>query len=141
MAEIEGEYCEADGYKRDKNGVLRDSNGRIVKGSAPVNPGGRPKGIGYIREIAQNYTEDAIQELYSIMTGAEKDRDRLEAAKYLLDRGWGKPSTSVEVQHENGDSQTKMIELSKLSKDQLAQLEDMIDIAKESQSEDDEDAS
>jgi hypothetical protein len=131
MAEVEGTFI-------DKNGCKRDSNGRLVAGSKTPNPSGRPKGIGYVREIAQNYTEDAIRELYSIMTTSEKDRDRLEAAKYLLDRGWGKPSTSVEIQHENGDSQTKMIELSKLSKDQLEQLEDMIDIAKESQGEGDE---
>ena len=140
MAEIEGEYQEANesGYKKDKKGVLRDSQGRVVKGSKPVNPGGRPKGVGIVREIAQQYTEESIEKLREIMHNADKPRDQLEAAKYLLDRGWGKPATSVEVQRDNGESETKMIELSKLSRDQLDNLQDMMDIAYEAKSEDDE---
>jgi len=139
MADIEGDYQESNGHKRDKNGVLRDEKGRIVKGSGPLNPVGHPKTVAHIRELAQEWTEEAIEKLGWHMRNAEKDRDQIEAARELLNRGWGKPSTSVEIQHENGDSQSKLIELSKLSKDQLEQLETMIDIAREQQG-DDEDA-
>jgi len=131
MAEIEGTFI-------DKNGCTRDAQGKLVKGSKPPNPSGRPKGAAVVRELAQTYTEDAMRELYRVMTEAEKDRDRMEAAKYILDRGWGKPATSVEVQRDNGESETKMIELSKLSRDQLDNLQDMMDIAYEAKSEDDD---
>ena len=131
MADIEGTFV-------DKNGITRYSDGRMVKGTKAPNPGGRPKGVGIVREIAQQYTEESIEKLREIMHNADKPRDQLEAAKYLLDRGWGKPATSVEVQRDNGESETKMIELSKLSRDQLDNLQDMMDIAYEAKSEDDE---
>lgn len=121
----------------DKNGVERDSKGRIQKGAKTPNPGGLPKNVSEVRKIAQQWTEESIEQLGYIMRHAEKDRDRIEAAKYLLDRGYGKPSTSVEVQHDSGGVEQKTIELSKLSRHQLEQLEDMIDLAKDSNEESD----
>jgi len=123
MADYEGTYI-------DKNGCTRDAGGKLVKGTKAPNPSGRPKGAHIVRELAQTYTEDAIQELHSIMTGAEKDRDRLEAAKYILDRGWGKPATSVEVQRDSGESQIHTIDLSKLSTEELDSLQGMIGVAR-----------
>jgi hypothetical protein len=121
----------------DKNGVTRDSNGKMMKGTKAPNPSGLPKNVSEVRKIAQQWTEESIEQLGHIMRHAEKDRDRIEAAKYLLDRGYGKPSTSVEVQHDSGNVEQKTIELSKLSRHQLEQLEDMIDLAKDDAEESD----
>ena len=128
MAEIEGTFI-------DKNGCTRDAQGKLVKGSKPPNPSGRPKGAAVVRELAQTYTEDAMRELYRVMTEADKDRDRMEAAKYILDRGWGKPATSVEVQRENGESQIHSVDLTKLTAEELDNLEGLIGVARSVQSE------
>ena len=62
------------------------------------NPGGRPKEIGHVRELARQHTDDAIQTLVEVMNNAqENSRARVAAAEALLDRGWGRPDSSVNV--------------------------------------------
>src|SRR4051812_20203347 len=66
------------------------------------NPGGRPKGERSVREIAQQHTAAAMETLVTVMqTG--KNSERVQAATALLDRGWGKPTQSVEM---SGDRTT-----------------------------------
>jgi hypothetical protein len=66
------------------------------------NPGGRPKGERSVREIAQQHTAAAMETLVTVMqTG--KNSERVQAAMALLDRGWGKPTQSVEM---SGDRTT-----------------------------------
>jgi hypothetical protein len=66
------------------------------------NPGGRPKGERSVREIAQQHTAAAMETLVAVMqTG--KNSERVQAATALLDRGWGKPTQSVEM---SGDRTT-----------------------------------
>jgi Family of unknown function (DUF5681) len=71
------------------------------------NPGGRPKTIGWLRDLAREQTEAALHTLVEIATGKGEllDKDghpvpihpsaaRVAAANSLLDRGWGKaPAT------------------------------------------------
>lgn len=61
-----------------------------------VRPGaGRPRGAknkqpNYLRELAQQYTEKALQTLAEIMEHGENETARISASKELLDRGYGK---------------------------------------------------
>lgn len=51
------------------------------------NPGGRPKGIG---AMAREHTDRALEVLVEALEDASV-RIRIQAAKEILDRGWGKP--------------------------------------------------
>lgn len=62
--------------------------------------GGRKPGVpNYatreLREIAQRYTEQAIDTLVSIMGHGEAESARIMAARELLDRGYGKAPQAV----------------------------------------------
>jgi hypothetical protein len=64
------------------------------------NPGGRPKVVAEVKELAREYTAEAIQTLVSIMTNTKAaPAARVSAANALLDRGYGKPP-----QHLTGES-------------------------------------
>jgi Family of unknown function (DUF5681) len=64
------------------------------------NPGGRPKEVAEVKELAREYTAEAIQTLVSIMTNPKSTpAARVSAANALLDRGYGKPP-----QHITGES-------------------------------------
>ena len=63
---------------------------------------GRPAGVpnkitADVRALAQEYGEDAIRELATILTTSENHSARIAAAKELLDRGYGKSKQSVEL--------------------------------------------
>jgi hypothetical protein len=76
-----------------------DNDPRIAKGQA-----GQPRLIHELRELARYYTEDAIFTMYEIMADKHnKSEVRLEAAGMLLDRGWGKPAntTNLNVRDDN----------------------------------------
>ena len=56
------------------------------------NPGGRPRIVEAVRDIARESTELAITTLRTIAADAEAPHAaRVSAASALLDRGWGKP--------------------------------------------------
>ena len=56
------------------------------------NPGGRPNGLGEIREIARQHTDTAIETLVKVMNATDASPSaRVAAASALLDRGWGRP--------------------------------------------------
>lgn len=76
---------------------------------------GRPKGsqnkaTAAIKEIAGQYTEQAVNALVSILAGGEgiPAAAQVAAAKELLDRAHGKPSQSVDV---TGDMTFKGLEV------------------------------
>ena len=61
-------------------------------GCASPNPGGRPKALHSVQELAQQYTEQAIETLAEIMNNEDAPASaRLSAAEALLNRGWGRP--------------------------------------------------
>lgn len=74
---------------------MRDESGKFLPGSCG-NPGGRPKGVAEVAELARSYTKQAIATLASIMESGS-ERAQVAAAQVLLDRAWGKPSQAVEV--------------------------------------------
>ena len=60
------------------------------------NPGGRPKEVAEVRELARKYTANAIKTLAGIMQDEKApEAARIAATNSLLDRGHGRP----ELQH------------------------------------------
>jgi hypothetical protein len=82
----------------------RPSPGR---GSKPgERRGGRTKGTPNkatrtLREIAREYTEEALEALVAVLRDGESEAARIQAANAILDRGYGKPTTTIG--DENGD--------------------------------------
>jgi hypothetical protein len=61
------------------------------KGVSP-NPGGRPKVVGHIRDLARTHSEEAIGTLLTVMKNAKSPpAARVAAATAMLDRGHGRP--------------------------------------------------
>ena len=65
------------------------------------NPGGRPKGMAEIRDLARQHAPEAIERLVRIMRDGE-DRVAATAAGLLLDRGYGKPASLLDGDGEGG---------------------------------------
>lgn len=62
------------------------------------NPGGRPKlpeDIKHVRELARQYTQQAVEQLVKVMTSSGSDSARVAAINTLLDRGWGKAEQPI----------------------------------------------
>lgn len=73
-------------------------NAGQIKPGEVRNPGGRPKTVGLVREMAQGYTETAIQTLAEICgRGDMPAAARVSAANALLDRGYGRPEATHNV--------------------------------------------
>ena len=71
--------------------------GRFQPGKSG-NPGGRPKEVEGVRELARQHTGEAIQTLAAIMRNCkEPAAARVRAAECVLDRGWGRPETTANV--------------------------------------------
>jgi Family of unknown function (DUF5681) len=76
--------------------------GRPFKKGQSGNPGGRPKIVAEVRELAQEHTGQAIETLVSIMTNPKSaPAARVSAANALLDRGYGKPPQHQHITDEN----------------------------------------
>ena len=57
------------------------------------NPGGRPKEVGEVRDLARQYTPAAIEALEGVMSSPTAPAAaRVAAAEALLNRAWGKPT-------------------------------------------------
>jgi hypothetical protein len=80
--------------------VARDEKGRFLAGAASPNPLGRaiasyPRDSAELRDLARQYTPEAVEELVRIFRTARSKRVRLVAIGMLLDRGYGR---AVEMQ-------------------------------------------
>ena len=61
------------------------------------NPGGRPRAVGEVRDLAREQTGTAIDTLAGICQNGRSESARVAAAVALLDRGWGRAIASTEV--------------------------------------------
>jgi hypothetical protein len=61
------------------------------------NPGGRPKVLGEVQELARQHAPSAIVELARLALKAKSETARIAAIRELLDRGYGRARQSVEV--------------------------------------------
>jgi hypothetical protein len=76
----------------------RRGPGRPFAKGVSGNPGGRPKEIGHVRDLARQHTEAAIRTLVEIVESGKTDAARAAAASELLSRGWGKPSLPIRTE-------------------------------------------
>ena len=60
------------------------------------NPGGRPKEVAEVRELAKKHGPAAIERLVKLMT-SENERTAVAACEAILNRGYGRPAQSVTV--------------------------------------------
>ena len=67
-----------------------------VKGQSG-NPGGRPKVVGEVRDLAREQTGTAIATLTDICRNGRSESARVAAAVALLDRGWGRAVASTDL--------------------------------------------
>jgi hypothetical protein len=63
------------------------------------NPGGRPKGLGRrVRELVGGDGHAIAEYMFTVLSDTtERTADRMEAAKWLADRGFGKAALVVDV--------------------------------------------
>jgi hypothetical protein len=74
--------------------TTKRGEGRKFQKGQSGNPGGRPKDVGDIRELAKQYTAEAIERLVHWMR-SDKPTASVPAANALLDRGWGKAAQAL----------------------------------------------
>ena len=60
------------------------------------------KATASLRELAREYTPQAIKALAEIMMESDSDSARVAAANAILDRGYGKPSTVLSGDEDGG---------------------------------------
>src|SRR5262245_15564521 len=76
--------------------------GKPFKKGQSGNPGGRPKVLAEVKDLARVHTAEAIQTLVSIMNNPKSaPAARVSAANAVLDRGFGKPPQHITGQNAN----------------------------------------
>jgi hypothetical protein len=75
------------GFDNTAGGLYRGQSG---------NPGGRPKVMPEIRELARNHGPEAIKRLVALMH-SKNQSVAVRAAEALLDRGYGRPMQGLEI--------------------------------------------
>jgi Family of unknown function (DUF5681) len=61
------------------------------------NPGGRPKIVAEVQELARQHAPAAIAELGRLALKARNETTRVAAIRELLDRGFGKPRQGLDI--------------------------------------------
>jgi hypothetical protein len=77
--------------------LSRDEHMTFVKGQSG-NPGGRPKGIKELGELARANSKTAFERIVAMLDSPD-ERVVLAAAQEILNRGYGKPAQAVDVTH------------------------------------------
>ena len=81
---------------------------------------GRPKGArdkltreagATLSEMARAHTDAALETLAQIAVSGESEAARVSAANALLDRGYGKPSQSLDVSNPDGTLMPQVIKI------------------------------
>lgn len=81
--------------------------GTFKKGQSG-NPGGRPKDVGEVKDLARKHTKDAVERLVHWLH-SDNPKASVSAASVLLDRGWGKAAQSVAHTGPDGEGPVKHI--------------------------------
>lgn len=67
------------------------------------NPGGRPKVVAEIRDLAREHGQKAIERLVELLD-SKNESVAVRAAEALLDRGYGRPVQGMELKSNEGPS-------------------------------------
>lgn len=90
--------------------LKNNQRAKPAKGGARVGAGrkkGEPnKATGSLRDLAREYTPQALTALAKIMLEGESEAARVSAANAILDRGYGKPSQVIAGDEDGGAIQT-----------------------------------
>src|SRR6266496_6518616 len=82
--------------KLSENNEEQQVRGRPFQKGQSGNPGGRPRVLGDVQELARQKSPEAICTLAEIMQNEKAPpAARVAAANSLLDRGYGKPMQPV----------------------------------------------
>lgn len=76
----------------------KQPRGRPFQPGKSGNPSGRPKlpeDVKHVRELAREWTADAIESLVKVMRSSKSDSAKVAAINTLLDRGWGKAEQPI----------------------------------------------
>jgi hypothetical protein len=76
------------------------ARGRPFEPGQSGNPGGRPRVIGELRDLARAHAPEAVRELARLAIHAKGETARIAAIGELLDRGFGKPAQFVAADNE-----------------------------------------
>lgn len=93
--------------------------GRPFEKGRSGNPGGKPKAIMEVIDLARQYTRDAIECLAKIVKSGEHEAARVSAANVLLERGWGKAPQHLTFGDEDneptraGDLDERLVQLAR----------------------------
>lgn len=99
----------------------RDAVGRFRPG-VTGNAGGRPRSNQQLRAALREYTEQAMAILVELM-GDKDPKIRMAAAIEILDRGHGRPTTSVAVEQEETEAESSLpVAMEELTNDQLTRI-------------------
>jgi hypothetical protein len=80
----------------ENRSVAERKNLKFRKGQSG-NPGGRPKVLGDVQELARQHAPAVIVELARLALKAKSETARIAAIRELLDRGYGRPRQGLEV--------------------------------------------
>jgi hypothetical protein len=78
--------------------------GRPFRKGISGNPGGRPKVLSEVRELARAHGAGAVAELGRLALKAKSEAVRVAACRELLDRGYGKPEQHASVDLDKRDA-------------------------------------
>lgn len=85
----------------------RDERGYYLPGNSG-NPGGMSEAKREMQELARRHSVEAIERAVEIMRTGKNETIRLMAISMILDRAWGKPRQSVEIEQQ-GQSLEQML--------------------------------
>jgi Family of unknown function (DUF5681) len=78
--------------------IKRKAPSTAFKPGQSGNPGGRPKEVAHVKELAKTYTAEAITTLAKVMRDSSAPHSaRVKASESLLDRAWGKAEATLNV--------------------------------------------
>jgi hypothetical protein len=100
------------------------NNSDALQARSVGNPGGRPKIVAEIRDLARQHSGVAIEALVKIARSGKSEAARVSAANSLLDRGWGKPTQPIA-----GDPEGSPVEIGMSFEERRRRAREMIEEA------------
>lgn len=75
----------------------RDEAGRFGPGNQ-ANPSGRPREVGYFRELCRSKTPEVVDMLMDVVRSGDCDGSRVSAGKVLLENAWGRAPLEMRLE-------------------------------------------